>query len=532
MALDTVSSAPQTAGMAGIFRRSCFSLGKVKFPLAEASISDLQSLMASGKFSSESIVKLYIRRIAALDSGEGKLNSVLQINPDAVAIARALDRERKEKGVRGPMHGIPVLLKDNIDTADSMDTSAGSLALLGSKPVRDAFIVERLRSAGAVILGKANLSEWANFRSTKSSSGWSGRGGQTRNPYFLDRTPSGSSSGSAVAVSANLTAVSVGTETDGSILSPASMCGIVGMKPTIGLVSRSGIIPIAHSQDTAGPMARSVSDLALLLGAMTGADSSDPATMESSGIPGFKTFTDYASFLKPGGLRGAHIGIVRDPSFNFRPELEPVLTGVIEALKAEGTVVLDPVDLPHAAEIGEDEFTVLLHEFKADLEAYLAARPGAAVKTLDELIEFNKKNASREMPYFGQELIEKAASMGPLTEKAYRDALEGNQDRTRAKGIDAALAANGLDALLVLSNGPAPMIDLVNGDSIDSGSSAPAAVAGYPSITIPAGWYHGLPIGVSFIGTAWSEGRLINLAFALESALKARKAPRFLACSL
>ncbi|NTV82217.1 MAG: amidase, partial [Candidatus Aminicenantes bacterium] len=450
------------------------------------------------------------------------LNSIIEVNPDALAIARDLDRERQEKGPRGPLHGIPVVIKDNIDTADRMETTAGSLALLGSKPVRDAAIVERLRAAGAVIIAKTNLSEWANFRSSRSTSGWSGRGGQTKNPYALDRNPSGSSSGSAVAVAANLAAAAVGTETDGSIVSPASCCGIVGLKPTIGLVSRAGIVPIAHSQDTAGPMARTVADAAAVLGAIAGPDENDSATA----VTGVRIFKDYGEFLVADGLRGARIGVVRARSFNFAKTLEPVLDGAVEAMRKAGAEVIDPVELPHLDDTGDAEYEVLLYEFKADLEAYFASRPGAAVRTLADLIAFNEKNAGREMPFFGQEIVEQAAKKGPLTEKAYLDALAKCRDLTREKGIDAALARHKLDALIVLTNGPAHMTDLVNGDSFSGSSSSPAAVAGYPTITVPAGWVHGLPVGVSFIGTAWSEPTLIKLAYGLEQALKVRKAPR------
>jgi amidase len=481
-------------------------------------------MMTSGAATSESLVSLYLKRIDEIDRSGPGLNSVIQTNPDALAIARELDRERKEKGPRGPLHGIPILIKDNIDTADNMETTAGSLALLGSKPVRDAFVVGRLRAAGGVIIGKTNLSEWANFRSSRSTSGWSGRGGQTRNPCALDRNPSGSSSGSAAAVAASLATAAVGTETDGSIVSPSSACGIVGIKPTVGLVSRSGIIPIAHSQDTAGPMARTVADAATLLGAMTGSDPADIATKDSEE----RFLTDYREFLKPDGLRGARIGVLRSDTFNFGKKLDPVLQSVIEAMKKEGAEVIDPVEFPTLGKTDGSEYEVLLYEFKADLEAYLASRPGAAVKTLADLIAFNERNAGREMPFFGQEIVERAAKKGPLTEKAYLDALAKCRELSREKGIDAVLAKHDLDALLVLTNGPAHMTDLVNGDSFSGSSSSPAAVAGYPTITVPAGWVHGLPVGVSFIGTAWSEPVLIRLAYGLEQALKARKAPRFL----
>ncbi|HDT12730.1 MAG TPA: amidase [Candidatus Aminicenantes bacterium] len=497
------------------------------FPLEEATIVSLQQMMAAGDETSESIVRLYLERIEAIDRTDGDgpgLNAVIEVNPDALAIARELDRERQEKGPRGPMHGIPVLIKDNIDTADKMETTAGSLALLGSKPAKDAFVVERLREAGAVILGKANLSEWANFRSTRSTSGWSGRGGQTKNPYALDRNPSGSSSGSAAAVAANLVAVAIGTETDGSIVSPASCCGVVGLKPTVGLVSRSGIVPIAHSQDTAGPMARTVADAAILLGAMAGPDADDPATQAT----GVRLFQDYREFLEPGGLRGARIGVLRDRRFNFAKMLDPILENAVEAMKREGAEIVDPVEIATLGQTGDAEYEVLLYEFKADLEAYFAGRPGAAVHTLEDLIAFNEGNADREMPFFGQEIVEQAAKKGPLTDKAYLDALAKCRELTREKGIDAVLEEHKLDALLVLTNGPAHLTDLVNGDSFSGSSSSPAAVAGYPTITLPGGYAFGLPVGVSLVGRAWSEPELIRLAYGLERALDMRRPPRLL----
>ncbi len=493
------------------------------FPLEEATIAGLQEMMTSGTATSESLVSLYLKRIEEIDRGGPGLNAVIETNPDALAIARELDRERREKGPRGPLHGIPVVIKDNIDTADNMETTAGSLALLGSKPAHDAFVAGRLRAAGAVIMGKTNLSEWANFRSSRSTSGWSGRGGQTKNPYALDRNPSGSSSGSAVAVAASLAAVAVGTETDGSVVSPASCCGIVGIKPTVGLVSRSGIVPIAHSQDTAGPMARTVADVAVLLGAMTGLDPADAATKDSEG----RALPDYREFLKPDGLRGARIGVLRARSFNFAKKLDPILQNAVEAMKREGAEVVDPVEFPTLGQTDDSEYEVLLYEFKADLEAYFAGRPGAAVRTLADLIAFDDKNADREMPFFGQEILEQAAKKGPLTDKAYLDALAKNHKLMRAEGIDAVLAKHRLDALVVLTNGPAHMTDLINGDSFSGSSSSPAAVAGYPTITLPAGWVNGLPVGISFIGKAWSEPELIMLAYGLERALGMRRAPRF-----
>jgi len=494
------------------------------FPLEEATVAGLQEMMESGKQTAESIVRLYLERIERIDRNGPGLNTVIEINPDAVAIARELDRERKEKGPRGPLHGIPVLIKDNIDTADKMETTAGSLALLGSKPAKDAFVAGRLRESGAVIMGKTNLSEWANFRSTRSTSGWSGRGGQTKNPYALDRNPSGSSSGSAAAVAANLVAVAVGTETDGSIVSPASCCGIVGLKPTVGLVSRSGIVPIAHSQDTAGPMGRTVSDVAALLGAMTGPDAADPATQTT----GVRLFQDYREFLTPGGLKGARIGVLRARQFNFAKMLDPILQNALDALKREGAEVVDPVEFPTLGQTDDAEYEVLLYEFKADLEAYFAGRPGAAVRTLDDLIAFNVKTADREMPYFAQEIVERAAKKGPLTEKAYLEALAKCRELMREKGIDAVIAEHKLDALIVLTNGPAHLTDLVNGDSFSGSSSSPAAVAGYPTITLPAGHIFGLPVGVSLIGKAWSEPELIRLAYGLEQALGMRRAPQLL----
>ncbi len=492
------------------------------FPVEEATIASLQEAMASGKVTSRRLVEAYLARIAAVDDRGPTLNAVVEVNSDALAIADALDRERREKGPRGALHGIPVLLKDNIDTNDRMQTTAGSLALLGSRPTRDAFVVERLRAAGAVILGKTNLSEWANFRSTKSVSGWSARGGQTKNPHALDRNPSGSSSGSAAAVAASLSAVAVGTETDGSILSPASVCGIVGVKPTVGLVSRSGIIPIAHSQDTAGPMARTVADAAVLLSAMTGVDPRDPATKASEG----SAATDFTRFLDPKGLAGARIGVVRADTFHLGPKTGPVLDAAVAAMRKSGAVVIE-VELPNAGKTDDAELEVLLYEFKADLNAYLSSRPDAKVKTLSELIEFNRVNADREMPFFGQELLEMAQKKGGLEETAYVEARTSNLEKTRAQGIDAVMDREKLDALVAITNGPAHLTDPVNGDSFTGGSASPAAVAGYPSVTVPGEQVQGLPVGVSFFGRAWSEPTLIRLAFAFEQATLARKPPAY-----
>lgn len=496
---------------------------KERFGYEETTITRLEQEMAAGKCTAAGLVSAYMRRIAEIDRSGPGLKAIIEINPDAAAIALELDRERARQGPRGPLHGIPVLIKDNIDTADRMQTTAGSLALVGSKPARDAFIVRRLRAAGAIILGKTNLSEWANFRSTRSSSGWSGRGGQTRNPYALDRNPSGSSSGSAVAVSANLVVVAVGTETDGSIVSPSSVCGIVGLKPTVGLVSRSGIIPIAHSQDTAGPMARTVTDAALLLNVLACPDPDDPATAagKEHGVP------DYSKFLDAGGLKGARLGIVRSDSFNFNPKLDPLLAAAIEKMKSAGAVIVDPVACPNLDRVGDPEFQVLLFEFKADLARYLAARPGAGIHNVANLIAFNRQNAARELPYFGQEILVMADKKGPLTDKEYLAAVKKDEQLMRAQGIDAVMNKYKLDALVALSNGPAHLTDLVNGDAFSGSSSTPAAVAGYPAITVPMGQLQGLPVGLSFFGRAWSEPTLLRLAYAFEQATRARTPPRF-----
>jgi amidase len=492
--------------------------------VAEATLSDLRSWMEAGRFTSEELTSAYLRRIEEVDQGGPALRAVIEVNPDALEIARRLDRERAEKGPRGPLHGIPVLIKDNIDTADRMLTTAGSLALADSRPARDAFVVRRLRESGAVLLGKTNLSEWANFRSTRSTSGWSGRGGQTLNPYALDRNPSGSSSGSAAAVAASLCAVAVGTETDGSIVSPSSACGVVGIKPTVGLVSRAGIVPIAHSQDTAGPIARTVADAAVLLGVLSAPDPDDPATVGIRGRPA----VDGVGSLDPGALRGARLGIVRERAFGFGPKSEAVLDEAVAALRRAGAAVTDPVALPNLGQTDESEMEVLLYEFKADLAAYLASRPGSRVRGLGDLIAFNRDNAARELPYFGQEIFEEADAKGPLTDREYLAALEKNRRRMGPEGIDAALAAHRLDALVALTSGPAHLTDPINGDAWSGSSSSPAAVAGYPAVTVPAGHVRGLPVGVTFFGTAWSEAGLIRLAYAFEQATKARTPPRYL----
>ncbi|HEV3076583.1 MAG TPA: amidase family protein [Thermoanaerobaculia bacterium] len=529
-------------------------------------MAELQASLVAGRRTSRGLVEAYLARIAALDRRGPELRALLEINPEALAIADALDAERRAKGARGPLHGIPILLKDNIATHDLMTTTAGSLALAGSVPARDAWVARRLREAGAVLLGKANLSEWANFRSTRSSSGWSARGGQCCNPYALDRSPSGSSSGSAVAAAANLCAAAVGTETDGSIVSPAGHCALVGIKPTVGLLSRSGIVPIAHSQDTAGPLARTVADAAILLGAMAGggrADPGDPATAAARG----HGLDDYTPFLRADGLKGARLGVAR--AHLFEPSAgTPLIEEAIAEMRRQGAVIVDPADVVTAGQLERPELEVLLYEFKADLDAYLAdlsagaagaagatgasgaakapgalgltgaaaagdgggdgqRLAGAPVRSLADLIAFNERHRTAEMPFFGQELLERAQAKGTLADPAYRKALARCRLLARRRGIDATLARHRLDAIVAPTGGTPWLIDLVNGDAPSGGSSTPAAVAGYPSITVPAGQVFGLPVGLSFIGAAWSEPTLIRLAYAFEQATRHRLPPRF-----
>jgi len=495
------------------------------FVLEESGIADLQQRMKSGELTAHAVTQLYLDHIAAIDKAGPAINAVIELNPDALRIADELDAERKSGKVRGPLHGIPILIKDNIDTADRMHTTAGSLALADSIAAQDSTVAANLRNAGAVILGKTNLSEWANFRSTHPTSGWSGRGGQTRNPYALDRNPCGSSSGTGAAIATNFAAAGVGSETDGSIICPASMNALVGIKPTLGLVSRAGIVPIAHSQDTAGPMARSVADAVALLDAMSGADARDALSAAGNAHRG-----NFARYLDANALKGARIGVVRKFA-GFNSDVDALLAQNIAALRSAGAIVVDPVELPNAGKYDEAELTVLEYEFKHDLDAYLGALPASAnaPRSLKELIAFNEHEKAREMPWFGQELFEKSQARGPLTDKSYLAALSRSKKLSGRLGIDAALKQHKLDALIAPSAGPAPLTDWVNGDpSYGGGSTSPAAVAGYPDITVPAGFVHGLPVGLSFFAGAWSEPKLIGFAYAFEQVTHARRPPRFL----
>ena len=496
--------------------------------VVERGVAELQASMTTGAVTARAVAEAYLARVEAVDRGGPGLNSVIEVNPDALAIAETLDRERREGRTRGPLHGIPVLVKDNIDTADRMRTSAGSLALASSTAPRDAFIVERLRAAGAVLLGKTNLSEWANFRSTRSTSGWSSRGGQTKNPYALDRNPCGSSSGSGAAVAASLCAVAIGTETDGSIVCPANACGLVGIKPTVGLVSRSGIIPISESQDTAGPMARTVADAAALLAAIAGSDPRDRATQRR----GAAAPADYLAALDANGLKGARLGVVRK-MFGRNPSVERVINEAIDTLRRLGALVVDPVVVPSQGKYDDAEYQVLLYEFKDGLRKYFAALgPGAPVTSLADVIAFNDAHRDRVMPYFGQEIMLEAETKGPLTSPAYRKARATSRQLARA-GLDAALASHRLDALVCPTGDPAFPIDLINGDHYTGGgASTGPAVSGYPHVTVPAGLVYGLPVGLSIIGRPWSEATLIRLAYAFEQATKARRPPVYEASAM
>lgn len=491
------------------------------FELNEFTVEEFQQKMQAGELTSEAICQKYLSRIELVDPA---LKAVIELNPDALEIARSLDEERKNGKVRGSLHGIPVLIKDNIDTGDKMQTTAGSLALEGHLAQEDAFIVKKLREAGAVLLGKTNLSEWANFRSTNSSSGWSGRGGQVRNPYCLDRSPCGSSSGTGVAVTANLCAIGIGTETDGSIVCPSGVNGIVGLKPTLGLWSRSGIIPIAHSQDTAGPMARTVKDAAILLGALAAFDPSDTKTHIEKG----EIFSDYTQFLNADGLNGMRLGIASQMN-GFHKGVTELFEQAVVVMKSKGAEIIEEVTFEHRQKWGAAEWEVLLCEFKADLNNYLQNHPNAPAKSLEELIAFNKQNADKEMPWFGQEIFEMAQEKGDLTSEEYLKALEEAKRFTQKEGIDALMEKHRLDAIIAPTNGPAWNIDWVNGDHFSGSSSAPAAISGYPNITVPMGFVHGLPAGISIFGPAWSEPVLLKIAYAFEQATKHRKASGFVA---
>ena len=512
-----------TAMSVDVMAKTATAQQKTGFSVVEASVADLQAAMHSGKVTSVSLVKSYLARIKAIDRSGPRINSIIELNPDALKIAAALDKERKSRGPRGPLHGIPVLLKDNIATADKMQTTAGSLALVGVKPPRDAFLVTKLREAGAVVLGKTNLSEWANLRSTRSTSGWSARGGLTRNPYALDRNTSGSSSGSAASVAASLAAVAVGTETDGSIISPANVNGLVGLKPTVGLVSRNGVIPLSHSQDTAGPMTRTVADAAVLLSAMAGSDARDEATREAN-----VWAQDYRKFLDADGLKGARIGVVR-ANFGGRNDLaSAVVEDALRVLQANGAILIDPVEVPNAAKYERTELEVLLFELKADMAAYLGEFAlGSSIKTLKDLIDFNEQHRDREMAYFGQEYFLRADAKGGLDSKEYLEALANNHHYARAEGLDQVLKEHRLDALVAPSGPPASLTDFIRGDPGGASFTSPAAVAGYPHITVPAGHVRGLPVGISFVGAAWSEGTLIRLAYAYEQATRHRRSPTY-----
>ncbi|MEP0984063.1 amidase [Ekhidna sp.] len=492
------------------------------FELEEWTASQLQEAMESRTYTSRQICELYLARIAAKDQSDGGLNSVIEVNPDALQIADDLDRERGEGSVRGPLHGIPVMIKDNIDTGDKMMTTAGSMALAGSTAPDDAFIIKKLREAGAVLLGKTNLSEWANFRSFRSSSGWSGRGRQTRNPYALDRNPCGSSAGSGAAVSGNMCALTIGTETNGSIVCPSSANGVVGIKPTVGLWSRDGIIPISETQDTAGPMGRTVADAAALLGACVGLDEADRVTHESEG--NFQT--DYTKFLDVDGLKGKRIGVL-DGVIGYHEAVDEIMERAFEAMEAQGATLIKDIRVSENGAYGNSGLELLLYEFKDGLNKYLASRPDARVKSLADVIQFNKDNGDVEMPYFPQGILERAEMKGSLSDNEYKEHLKVVTEVSR-NGIDKALEENNLDAIIGVTGGPAWPIDVINGDHFGTGSSTPAARSGYPNITVPAGYVHGLPVGMSIFSGKYQEPKLISIAYAFEQATMVRKAPKLL----
>ncbi len=490
--------------------------------LEETSIADLQARMEAGTLTSRQLVGMYLERIHALDKSGPMLNSIIELNPDALQIATALDQERASGTARGPLHGIPIAIKDNIDTGDQMLTTAGSLALVDSRPLQDATVAAKLREAGAVIIAKTNLSEWANFRGQNSSSGWSGRGGQTRNAYVIDRNPCGSSAGSGTAPSASLVAAALGTETDGSIVCPSTANGLVGIKPTVGLTSRAGVVPISHTQDTIGPMARTVADAAAVLGAIVGLDERDPATEDAQNIS-----DDYTQFLDSDGLSGARIGVARE-LFGWSQESDRVIVDAIQAMADAGATIIDPVTLPNLEEINASgaELQVLLYEYGPDMEAYLAGRTANSPKTMSDLVAFNKANSGVELKWFGQEWMEIAATLSGLNDPDYLNFLQISRDGSRAQ-LDAALDDNNLDAIIAPTGSPAFPIDLINGDHFLGGSSSPAARAGYPLVTVPAGYVYGLPVGVTFMGRAWDEATLIKLASGFEAVTQVRQAPHF-----
>jgi len=494
--------------------------------LQEATIAELQHAMEEGELSSRQLTEWYIERIQQLDKEGPSLHAIIEINPEALEIATSLDQERALKGKRGQLHGIPVLLKDNIATADRMETTAGSLALLGARPIRDAYVAQQLRAAGAIILGKANLSEWANIRSSDSSSGWSARGGQCRNPYVLDRTPSGSSSGSAVAVSANLVTVSLGTETDGSILSPASTNGVVGIKPTVGLTSRAGVIPISHSQDTVGPFARTVTDAAIVLGAITGIDEHDTATYSNGG----QSHKDYTQFLVADGLRGARIGVARQTYFGRNEKVQKLINLALQCMQEQGAIIIDPANIFTSEQMAasESEMTVMLYELKADMHTYLSDLEQSPVHSLQDIIDFNREHADEEMPFFGQDIFEQAQQTPGLDDPRYQNALAENHRLSREEGIDKIMDTYQLDALVAPTCGPAWCIDHANGDLFTGVNTQATALSGYPAVSVPAGYIFDLPVGITFMGRAYSEPTLLKLAYAFEQATHQRKEPRYL----